>query len=233
LNHPNYQALAADGNPVVDLGEGTLLTAIDSFNPKMARGEPGRNAQVLFRSTDQGKSWGDPSLIENHAAETGLLGLGGKRVLAAMRGIPNSRLGGKTIELANSDDGGYSWKNLRPLTRVFGQAHCGLASLPGGGVVAVYENRYPHANGADVRARISWDQGETWELELYILSIGNGYAGSVACEDGTIITVMGDGQTDDAGRPTGRGNTLQAMRWKPWNKAGKIFYGKTGVKDLE
>jgi hypothetical protein len=233
LNHSDYKALAGDGNPLVELGDGTLLTAIDGHKPHMAQGETGRRAQLFFRSTDQGKSWGDPSLIEDHAAETGLLGLGGKRVLAAIRGVPNSRLGGKTIELANSDDGGYSWKNLRPLTRVFGQAHCGLASLPGGGVVAVYENRYPYADGGRVQARISWDQGETWEPELYILSVGHGYAGSVACQDGTIITVMGDGQLDEKGRVTGRGRTLQAMRWRPWNKSGKIFYGKTGIKVLE
>ena len=53
--------------------------------------------------------------------------------------------------------------------------------------MAVYENRYPYAEGGDVRARISWDGGESWEPELYILSVGHGYAGSAAGKDGTII----------------------------------------------
>jgi len=80
--------------------------------------------------------------------------------------------------------------------------------------VAVYENRYP-VTSPDIRARISLDLGETWEPELYILARGVGYSGSVVSEDGTIITVTRDGETR-AGRPHGRGYTLQAIRWKPW-----------------
>ena len=214
---PPYKVLAGDGNSIVALGNGTLLTAIDSWDPDAPHDKTGRDAQVLFRSTDGGLTWGDPTLIPDTAAETGLLPLGGLRVLAAIRGIPSSRLAGKTVELANSDDGGRTWTNPRPLTRTFGQAHCELAPLPGGGVVAVYDNRYPYLEG-DVRARISWNGGETWEPELYILAKGHGYAGSVAGTDGTIITVMGDAQLGSDGKPTGRGYTLQALRWKPWAK---------------
>ena len=91
-------------------------------------------------------------------------------------------------------------------------------------MVAVYENRYPYAEGGDVRARISWDGGRSWEPELYILMKGHGYAGSVAAKDGAIITVAGDGQIGRDGRPTGRGYTLQAMRWRPRDKSGKIVH---------
>jgi hypothetical protein len=233
LTYPGYLTLVGDGNYIVQLADGTVLAALDGYNPQMREGEGGRFAEVFLRSTDEGQTWGDPSIIPDTAAETGLLGLGGSRVLAAIRGIPNSRLGGKTIELADSDDLGHTWKNFRPLTHVFGQAHCGLAALPGGGVVAVYENRYPYADGGRMLARISWDGGKTWEPELYILSVGHGYAGAVATADGTIITVMGDGQLSARGQPTGRHYTLQAMRWRPWTKSGTIFYGRTGLKDLE
>ena len=77
LKHPDYQALAGDGNALVQLGNGTLLTALDAFNPQMESGRSGRSAQIFFRSTDEGKSWGDSSLLPDLAAETGLLGLGG------------------------------------------------------------------------------------------------------------------------------------------------------------
>jgi hypothetical protein len=233
LTHPGYRTLAGDGNYIVQLADGTLLAALDGYNPQMSKGESGRFGQVFLRSTDEGETWGDASVIPDTAAETGLLGMGEGRVLAAMRGIPNSRLGGKTIELADSDDRGHTWKNFRPLTHIFGQAHCGLAAIPGGGVVAVYENRYPYADGGRMLSRISWDGGRTWEPELYILSVGHGYAGSVVSEDGTIITVMGDGQLTSRGQPTGRHYTLQAVRWRPWNKSGAIFYGRTGLKNLE
>jgi hypothetical protein len=64
-----------------DEGRSWTGKEIDGYNPEMAQGEPGRNAQVLLRSNDQGKTWGAPGLIEEHAAETGLLALGGKCVL--------------------------------------------------------------------------------------------------------------------------------------------------------
>ncbi|MCP4549173.1 MAG: hypothetical protein GY835_22190, partial [bacterium] len=77
----------------------------------------------------------------------------------------------------------------------------------------VYENRYP-VGQSDIRARISHDLGRTWGPNLYILADGVGYAGSVGLSDGTIVTVTGDGQMT-GGKPTGRGYTLQAIRWKP------------------
>lgn len=158
-------------------------------------------------------TWGEVTYIYDAAAEVGLLSLGGTNVLAARRGMSNPVIGGKTIQLANSADGGRTWENLRQLTWVFGQAHGDLARLPGGGVVAVYENRYPRSE-ANIRARVSWDGGYTWEPEVYILAKGVGYAGSVSSSDGTIITVTGDGVMEQ-GKPVGRGFTLQAIRWKP------------------
>ena len=221
---PGYRALAGDGNSIIALGDGTLLAALDAYNPGMEAAHSDRFAEVFFRSRDQGLTWGEPTLIRDTAAETGLVSLGGLRVLAAIRGVPNSRLGGKTIQLANSDDGGRSWRHFRPLTRTFGQAHGTLASLPGGGVVAVYENRYPYHEGGDVRARVSWDGGGTWEPEVYILMNGHGYGSAVAGRDGTIITVAGDSALARNGRPDGRGHTLQAVRWKPWPKSGRIVH---------
>ena len=209
-----YTFLAGDGNHIVRLDDGTLLCALDTANHHVPdHSLQGWIAQAFFRSGDGGKTWGDVSLVKDTAAEVGLLPLSGRRVMAAMRGVPNPRLGGKTVQLFDSNDGGRSWANKRQLTWVFGQAHADIAALPGGGVVAVYENRYP-VDSPDIRARISWDSGQTWEPELYVLADGVGYSGSVGLADGTIVTVTGDG-VRQAGKPAGRGYTLQAIRWRP------------------
>ena len=209
-----YTFLAGDGNHIVQLDDGTLLCALDTANHHVdTHALEGWIAQVFFRSRDKGKTWGDSSLVKDTAAEVGLLPRGGSRVMAAMRGVPNPRLGGKTVQLFDSDDGGRTWTNKRQLTWVFGQAHADIAALPGGGLVAVYENRYP-VDRPDIRARISIDGGQTWEPELYILAEGVGYSGSVSLTDGTIVTVTGDGVRQER-QPADRGYTLQAIRWRP------------------
>lgn len=208
-----YTFLAGDGNQIVALPDGTLLAALDAANHQVDAFQTGWLAQVFFRSRDDGVSWDDVTLIEDTAAEVGLLPLAGQRVLAACRGMSNPVLGGKTIQLRWSNDAARTWSEPQQLTTVFGQAHGDLARLSGDTIVAVYENRYP-VGKPDIRARISHDLGKTWEPELYILAEGVGYAGSVGLDDGTIVTVTGDGQMT-AGKPTGRGYTLQAIRWKP------------------
>jgi BNR repeat protein len=208
-----YTFLAGDGNHIVALPDGTLLAALDAANHHVEAFQTGWLAQVFLRSRDRGVSWGDVTLIEDRAAEVGLLPLGGPHVLAACRGMSNPVLGGKTIQLRWSDDGARTWSEPQQLTTVFGQAHGDLARLSGDTIVAVYENRYP-VGKPDIRARISHDLGRTWEPNLYILADGVGYAGSVGLADGTIVTVTGDGQMT-GGKPTGRGYTLQAIRWKP------------------
>ncbi len=207
-----YTFLAGDGNHIVALPDGTLLAALDAANHRVEGFQPGWLAQVFLRSRDGGVSWSDVTMIRDRAAEVGLLPLGGQRVLAACRGMSNPVLGGKTIQLRWSEDGARTWSDPQQLTWIFGQAHGDLARLAGDTIVAVYENRYPVGH-SDIRARISHDLGKTWERKLYILADGVGYAGSVGLEDGTIVTVTGDGEMT-GGKPTGRGFTLQAIRWR-------------------
>jgi len=84
--------------------------------------------------------------------------------------------------------------------------------------LATFENRYPYADGGAMSDRVSWNGDQTWEPELYVLTRGHGYSGSVVLKDGTIVTLCGDGQLSRVGRPTGRRHTLLAVRWKPWLK---------------
>lgn len=208
-----YTFLAGDGNHIVSMPDGSLVAALDTANHNVETFTPGWLAQAFFHSDDRGRTWGDVTLLRDRAAEVGLLPLGGQDVLAACRGMSNPDLGGKTVQLRWSADGARTWSEAQQLTWVFGQAHGDLARLSPSTIVAVYENRYPLGEH-DIRARLSHDLGKTWEPELYVIAMGVGYAGSVGLDDGTIVTVAGDGEVKD-GRPAGRGYTLQAIRWNP------------------
>ena len=84
----------------------------------------------------------------------------------------------KHLFLANSDDGGRSWKNFRQLTTVFGQSYGFPAALSDGTVVVVRHDGYnPNRNGL---AMISYDEGQTWEDEAYYMYApwGRGERGS-------------------------------------------------------
>ena len=208
-----YTFLAGDGNHIVSMPDGTLVAALDAANHTAELFKTGWLAQAFFRSADDGESWGDMTLLPDRAAEVGLLPLGGQRILTACRGMSNPDLGGKTVQLRWSEDCARTWSEAEQLTWVFGQAHGDLARVSENTIVAVYENRYP-MNEPEIRARLSHDLGKTWEAELYVIAQGVGYAGSVGLDDGTIVTVTGDGEMKDGG-PTGRGYTLQAIRWNP------------------
>ena len=127
---------------------------------------------------------------------------------------------GKRVFFADSDDSGHTWKNFRPLWRekngkmelVNGEAHGHAVQLADGRIVLVHEHRYPYKNGG-LRARVSHDEGQTWRPEIYHLSQGHGYAGSVVLDDGTIVTVCGNTPLDGQGQPTGPWQA-QVVRWR-------------------
>ncbi len=124
----------------------------------------------------------------------------------------------KNVFLADSDDGGATWKNFRPLRDsqgqvliTYGQCHGQLVRVPDGRVVLVHDTRYPNEE-RDVRAHISSDGGQTWAPEVYYLSFGRGNPASVVLEDGTIVTVTGNwpyGKSGPIGPPS-----AQVIRWK-------------------
>ena len=124
----------------------------------------------------------------------------------------------KHVFLGDSFDGGVTWSNLRPLRDVsgrallqYGQCHGQLVQVPDGRVVLVYDNRYP-AEGRDVRARVSSDNGQTWDPAVYYLSFGRGNPASVVLPDGTIVTVTGNWPYGSGG-PIGP-PSVQAVRWR-------------------
>ena len=194
----------------------------------------GNTVLTAYRSTDGGTSWQGPIKICESVAEGGFAALPSGHLLAsvrfqrgllpsdsvAVRAVSNDKRGFKNHFLLDSVDGGQTWRNLRPLTTVYGQCYGYPAAQRDGTVVVVHDTRYGPGPDAS-RAMISHDEGRTWEDEVYYLFFEKGmssYTQSVVLADDTILTLGGTASDPKAKRQwTGAiGNShLTAIRWKP------------------
>jgi len=127
----------------------------------------------------------------------------------------------KNVLLADSDDGGVTWTNVRAGSTGLGEMHGSAVELPDGRIVLMHVHRVPWLHGGE-RARVSRDGGNTWDRETYYLSTVETYPEySTNCvlppeladgEPGMILSVMGD-------RPfaalVDRPGLIQAVRWRP------------------
>ena len=123
--------------------------------------------------------------------------------------------------LADSDDGGLTWTNVRAGSNLLGEMHGSAVELPDGRIVLMHVHRVPWLHGGE-RARVSRDGGNTWDEETYYLSTVLTYPEySTNCvlppeladgEPGMILTVLGDRpQALNLDRP----GLMQAVRWRP------------------
>ena len=158
------------------------------------------NTAFVTRSTDGGRSWGGPSIIEpNNHNETGLLRLDDGRLLAASRTLrspfPDCRfelaqfLGGR-LDLFESKDLGRSWEDKAILT--FPGQHPGnLIQLRDGRILLTYGSRIPGLLG--VYARLSEDGGENWSDPIILVngldSPDCGYPSTLELNDGQLVTI--------------------------------------------
>jgi hypothetical protein len=184
----------------------------------------------IFRSTDGGKTWGDRTLIVPYSAETSLLALRDSRrmlcFIRAQRGnLPEDSpdlwkqtgcTQGHAYPLKNgvvaeSDDGGRTWKNPR-LFDTYGSVPGELIQVPDGRLAAVWLQRYPH-DKSEIRVRISADGGRTWGKQNFALRQGHGYPSSVVYADGIIVTVCENTRMTRTGQPVEK-RTMAASRWR-------------------
>ena len=158
------------------------------------------NTAFVLRSIDGGRSWADPSIIEqsNHN-ETGLLRLDDGRLLAASRTLrcpfPDCQPGlaqflGGRLDLFESRDLGRSWEEKAILT--FPGQHPGnVLQLRDGRVLLTYGSRMPGMLG--VQARLSQDGGENWSDPIMLAngldSPDCGYPSTLELEDGRLVTI--------------------------------------------
>jgi Neuraminidase (sialidase) len=172
--------------------DGTALMAVyGRIAPAMARVLRIPRGTVLagiLRSRDNGKTWGDFSILSQNGkhAEPALLSVGRKRIIAAARNIATER-----IELLTSRDNGRTWSKPRPVTERM-QIPADLIRLKNGHLLMVFGNRRPPLGSA---AMISTDRGKTWRYRQHALlewssAVADcGYPSSVQLDDGTIVTM--------------------------------------------
>jgi len=143
----------------------------------------------VIRSTDNGETWGDISLIltdTNDALyEETALCLVGDRLLAHVRTPRHD------IVQYVSDDGGKTWKGPTPVTEP-GQQPGGAFQLASGELMATWGNRRAPFGAA---AMLSHDGGKTWDyphrvsLAWDATCANCGYANGAQAGDGTIVVV--------------------------------------------
>ena len=189
---------------------------------------------TAYRSADKGKTWEGPIKVCEWVAEGGIAQLPSGQLLAgvryqrpllptdlpAMRQVSGDERGFKHHFLIDSDDGGRTWQNLRPLTTIYGQCYGYPAAQSDGTVIVIHDTRYGPGPDA-ARAMISRDEGRTWEDEVYYVFFGEGgtgYSESIVLDDDTILTVGGTSTHPDAKRYWNASigySHLTAIRWKP------------------
>ena len=184
---------------MVPMPDGQLMVSCYCSKPYTA--DPSwKNTAFVLRSTDGGRSWGDPSIIEpsNHN-ETGLLRLDSGHLLAAARTLrcpfPDCQFGlgqflGGRLDLFESKDLGRSWQEKAILT--FPGQHPGnLIQLKDGRILLTYGSRMPGLLG--VNARVSEDGGENWSDPIILVngldSPDCGYPSTFELEDGRLVTI--------------------------------------------
>ncbi len=164
---------------IVRSSDGTLGVSFYSWHDRQ------KNTAYFLRSRDDGRTWGEPGIIEaEDYNETDLLCLDAGRWLAAVRTVKDQHL-----DLFASEDGGQSWTCQGALTLPL-QHPAHLLQLADGRILLVYGMRTRGQYG--VGARLSADEGQTWSAPTRLVDLEDatdgGYPSSVQLQDGTILT---------------------------------------------
>ncbi|MGC9317202.1 MAG: sialidase family protein [Armatimonadota bacterium] len=165
------------GRPI-QLPDGTVLMPLHGEVP-----ETGMKATGIIRSGDDGRTWGDFSLIAHGTRdywEANVALLPGGELLAMNRSEP-----GPWMWQCRSSDYGYTW--TEPESSGMRGDVGELLVLDSGNIMCAYRSQEPGT--ADTRASISRDNGHTWTDEIVIdpNDGDRGYTSSVQLPDGRIL----------------------------------------------
>ena len=139
---------------IVSLSDGTLLAAI--YNSQAWADERSGqkfDSSYLVRSSDDGLTWGEVSLIAHHKNETALIALPDGDLLAVLRDDD-----AQGLHSTRSQDGGLTWSDPIQITQAR-QHPADLVHLSNGDILLTYGNRNPPYR---IEGRISRDRGRSW-----------------------------------------------------------------------
>lgn len=183
------------GRPAVPFGDlqiaanGDLCVSVYSPQNDWEKYQDRKFRSWLYRSKDDGKSWGEPVVIGPDANETAPLHLGGGKWLAAAR--TGSGVEGKDqVQLYGSDDDGRTWVFKRRMTG-FQRVNGHLAVLKDGRVLFSYGDRASDPGKKGLEAMVSDDKGETWSEPVRLIDWNGrdgGYPSTVQGKDGQLVT---------------------------------------------
>lgn len=148
---------------------------------------PATTPTYLLRSSDNGVTWGDPSLIALGLNEADFLVLPDGDFLFAAR---SEQRGEAAIYTCKSSDGGRSWRLLGRVTEA-SEHPPDLTLLGNGWILMTFGHRHEPFG---VQGIISTDYGQTWlpRRLLYDDSLPGGdigYPSTARMEDGRLVTV--------------------------------------------
>ena len=179
---------------IVSLSGGPLIVPIYNSQAWADENSGQRyDSSYIARSQDDGRTWGEVSLIAHHMNETGLVALPDGDLLAVMRDDS-----GQGLHSARSHDAGRTWSSPTRITQDR-QHPADLVRLSNGDILLTYGNRNPPYR---IEGRISRDGGRSW-LDFLLTFSGNlygytteetrrtdlGYPSSVVSSDGQGITM--------------------------------------------
>lgn len=165
---------------IIEMPDGDVLMAV-YFEFFDERG----NQSYLFRSRDNGKTWGNPVLLGKHYNETAIQRLPDGRLLAALR----SEKGGR-LAVSESRDQGRTWSPPVQVTKD-NEHPADLIVLKDGRVLMTYGQRNAPRG---VHAMISND-GRSWDPARRIVLADDapngdcGYPSSIELASGEILTM--------------------------------------------
>ena len=165
---------------IQQMADGTVVMAV-YFDFAGERG----HESYIFRSKDNGKTWGEPSLLGKHYNETAITLLPNGDMLAAMRSEV-----AKDLFVTRSTDQGRTWSTPMQATTAL-QHPADLIVLQDGRVLLSYSERNAPRG---VKAILSRDNGKTWDKANPIVLADDapnfdcGYPSSVEVSKGRIVT---------------------------------------------
>ena len=182
----------------------------------------GRAFSYSLRSEDNGKTWqfspiADDSIGTRDFDETDIIELPDGRVLAMMRSYNQPGRTNAYLHQSFSNDSGSSWSKPEP-TPIWGYPPH-MILLKNGAILCTYAHRrFPYG----VRACMSYDSGNTWDIDNEIIIRDDaltgrvGYPVSTQLDDETIVTAY----------------SIERLPRVPYSKNDVVSWGGNATGDI-